>query len=199
MPKSLSFVEAASAPVVAVTAWQMLFDYAHATAGQTVLVHGAAGNVGGYAVQLARQAGLHVFATASSRDAEFVRGLGAESVVDYRSARFEEVLGPVDVVIDTIGGETQERSFQVLKPEGILVSAVSPIPKDTAERYGRRAVFFFVEVTTARLNGITELFDNRKLMADVGTVLPLDQAHLAHEMLAGAAHARGKIVLRGAP
>src|SRR5215469_15937311 len=110
-PKTLSFIEAASAPVVTVTAWQMLFDYAHVRAGQTVLIHGAAGNVGAYAVQLAKHAGLHVVATAGSADLEYVRGLGAEKVVDYKRERFEDLLTGIDVVLDTVG-DTQQRSFR---------------------------------------------------------------------------------------
>lgn len=194
-PARLSHVQAASAPVVAVTASQILFEYAHAAAGQTVLVHGAAGNVGAYAVQLAKNAGLHVIATASSRDAEYVRGLGAERVIDYQDVRFDDALEPVDIVVDTIGGEVRERSLRILSPDGILVSVASPIPPEMARRFGARAVFFLVEVTTNRLNAITALFDSGELTAQVGTVLPLEQARAAHEMLAGAPHARGKIVL----
>jgi NADPH:quinone reductase-like Zn-dependent oxidoreductase len=194
-PKTLSYIEAASAPVVAVTAWQMLFDYARATAGQTVLIHGAAGNVGAYAVQLASHAGLHVIATAGPGDVEYVRSLGAEKVVNYRTTRFEDGLSSVDVVLDMVGGETRERSFSVLKPGGILVSVVSPIPEATSQRYGVRAVFFYVEVTTARLDRITELFESGDLVPHVGTVLPLQEARRAHEMLNGVPHQRGKIVL----
>ena len=194
-PKTLNFIQAASAPVVSITAWQMLFDYAQVTAGQTVLIHGAAGNVGAYAVQLANQAGLRVVATAASADREYVRRLGAEKVVDYQAERFEESVTGVDVVLDTVGGDTQQRSFRVLKPGGILVSVVSPVPEGTQERYGVRAAFFYVDVTTARLNKITELFDSGKLVTDVGTVLPLEEAYVAHEMLGGAPHKRGKIVL----
>jgi NADPH:quinone reductase-like Zn-dependent oxidoreductase len=197
-PRSLNFLEAASAPVVAVTAWQMLFDYARVTAGETVLIHGAAGNVGAYAVQLARHAGVHAMATASSGDAEYVRSLGAENVLDYHSTLFEDALTDVDAVLDTVGGETRERSFRVLSPEGNLVSVASPIPPEMARRYGARAVFFLVEVTTARLQAIAELFDTGKLLPRVGTTLPLEDARLAHEMLAGAPHKRGKIVLTAA-
>lgn len=194
-PKTLNFIEAASAPVVAVTAWQMLFDYAHVTAGQSVLIHGAAGNVGAYAVQLAKLAGLHVVATAASADLDYVRALGAERVVDYKKERFEESSTGFDVVIDTVGGDTQQRSLRVLNPGGILVSVVSPVPEAQQKRYGIRAAYFYVDVTTARLNKITELFDSRKLVTDVGTVLPLEEVRLAHEMLGGAPHKRGKIVL----
>src|SRR5215831_17534719 len=194
-PKTLNFIEAASAPIVTVTAWQMLFDYGHVTAGQTVLVHGAAGNVGAYAVQLASQAGLHVVATAGSADLDYVRGLGAETVVDHKTKRFEESVAGVDVVLDTVGGDTQQRSLRVLKPGGILVSVVSPVPEATQTRYGIRAAYFYVDVTTARLNRIAELFESAKLITDVGTVLPLEDASIAHEMLGGAPHKRGKIVL----
>ena len=194
-PKTLNFIEAASTPIVTVTAWQMLFDYAHATAGQTVLIHGAGGNVGAYAVQLAKQAGLHVVATAASDDLDYVRDLGAERVVDYRTERFEESLTGVDVVLDTVGGDTQQRSLQVLKPGGILVSVVSPVSETAQKRYGIRAAYFYVDVTTTRLNKITELFESGKLTTDVGTVLPLEEARKAHEMLGGAPHRRGKIVL----
>jgi NADPH:quinone reductase-like Zn-dependent oxidoreductase len=173
----------------------MLFDYAQVTAGQTVLIHGAAGNVGAYAVQMAKQAGLHVVANAGSADLDYVRGLGAERVVDYKKERFEDSVSGVDVVLDTVGGDTQLRSLRVLKPGGILVSVVSPVPEPIQKRYGVRAAYFYVDVTTARLNKITELFDSRKLVTDVGSVLPLEEARIAHEMLGGAPHQRGKIVL----
>ncbi len=194
-PKTLNFIEAASAPIVTVTAWQMLFDYAQVTAGQTVLVHGAAGNVGAYAVQLAKQAGLHVVATAAAAALEYVRWLGAEKVVDYKRERFEQSVTRVDAVLDTIGGETQQRSLGVLKPGGILVSVVSPVPDTAQTLYGIRAAYFYVDVTTVRLNKISELFDTGKLVPHVGTVLPLEEASIAHEMLGGAPHKRGKIVL----
>src|SRR5215831_15631824 len=194
-PTTLNFVEAASAPIVAVTAWQMLFEYGRVTAGETVLVHGAGGNVGAYAVQLAKQAGLHVIATAASRDREYVTALGADKVLDYRADRFDDSLNGIDVVLDTVGGETQQRSLRVLKPGGILVSVVSPVPEAAQKRYGVRAAYFYVDVTTTRLNKITELFDSGKLATNVGTVLPLEQARTAHEMLGGEPHKRGKIVL----
>lgn len=195
-PQSLSFIQAASAPVVTVTAWQMLFDYAHAVAGQKALILGAAGNVGAYAVQIARNAGLEVIGTASSDDLEYVRQLGASTVIDYRKNRFEDLVRDIDIVLDMVGGDTRVRSIGVLKRGGVLVSVVSsPMPTDIAEKAGVKAVFFFVDVTTARLNLITEMFDSKKLVPQVGTVLPLTDAKTAHEMLAGAPHARGKIVL----
>ena len=198
-PKTLTFIEAAAAPVVTVTAWQMLFEYAGLTAGQTVLVHGAAGNVGAYAVQMASQSELQVVATAGSADLDHVRSLGAAKVIDYTKERFEESVTAVDAVLDTVGGETQRRSLGVLKPGGILVSVVSPVPDAAQKQYGVRAAYFYAAVTTARLNGIAKLFDSRKIRPDVGTVLPLEDARAAHEMLAGAPHKRGKIVLSIAP
>jgi NADPH:quinone reductase-like Zn-dependent oxidoreductase len=195
-PKRLNFAEAASAPVVAVTAWQMVFEYADVKAGQRVLIHGTAGNVGANAVQLAKHAGAEIYATAAADDAEYVKGLGAGSVIDYKAQHFEEVVPPVDAVIDLAGGETRQRSFAVLKPGGILVSVVSPIPEKPPQPAGVRSVFFLVEVTTARLEKVTELFDRGELKAAVGTVLPLEQARRAHEMLGGAPHARGKLCWR---
>lgn len=194
-PKRLNFVEAASAPVVAVTAWQMLFDYARVTHGQTALILGAAGNVGAYAVQLASQAGVHVIAVASAANRQHLTEMGAERVVDYKTERFEESVTGVDVVLDTVGGETQQRSLRVLERGGILVSVVSPVPEPLPERYGVRAAYFIVDITTERLDRISELFDRGKLITDVGTVLPLEDARLAHEMLGGLPHKRGKIVL----
>ena len=192
-PKRLSHVEAASVPVVAITAYQMLFEYAHVVAGQSVLILGAAGNVGAYAVQFAASTGLHVAAIAKTQDFEFVRGLGAELVVDYQKQQSEEDTRLVDVVIDTVGGKTLERSVRRLKPGGIVVSIVStqPLPQSS----GVRSVFFYAEVTTARLNTISEWLDRGKLVTNVGTVLSLDNIRTAHEMLAGAPHKRGKIVL----
>ena len=173
----------------------MLFEYAKAKTGQTILIHGAAGNVGAYAVQLARNAGLKIFATAGPSDLEYVRRLGAEQIVNYKTTKFEDVVPPVDVVIDTVGGDTRERSFSVLKRGGILVSVVSPFP-ETPQHRGVRSVFFIAEVTKARLDTISKLFEGGELISQVGTTVPLEEARMAHEMLAGAPHKRGKIVLR---
>jgi NADPH:quinone reductase-like Zn-dependent oxidoreductase len=193
-PLRLSHLEAASAPVVAVTAWQMLHDYAHVQARQTVLILGAAGNVGAYAVQLAANAGLHVFAVVGSKDIGYVRGLGAQTVIDYRGGDLELSVPPVDVVIDTVSGDTSNRSLHALKVGGILVSVVSTTPLPSSSNV--RTVFFYVDVTIERLNTISKLFDSEKLLPQVGTVLSISQVHTAHEMLAGKPHSRGKIVLQ---
>lgn len=195
-PTSLTHVEAASVPVVAVTAWQALFDHAQLKAGQTVVIHGAAGNVGSYAVQLAHHAGVQTVVTASTGDISAVRNLGANTVIDYRTQRFEEEVQNADALIDLVGGETQDRSFQVVRPGGKLISAVSRPDQDLAKRYGVEAAFFLVNVTSKYLREIARLIDGGKLRTKVGAVLPLADAREAHLMLE---HMRpqpkGKIVL----
>jgi NADPH:quinone reductase-like Zn-dependent oxidoreductase len=196
-PDTLSHTDAASVPVVAVTAWQALFEQAQLSPGQSVLIHGAAGNVGAFAVQLAHRAGLRVHATAGERDLEYVRSLGADVALDGRATRFEEVLLSVDAVIDLVGGEVQTRSFAVLNKGGVLISAVSaPDPAAAAAR-GARAAFFLVDVTTERLARIAAMIEAGSLATAVGVVLPHAAARLAHEMLEEARQRpRGKIVLR---
>ena len=195
-PKSLNHTHAASVPVVAVTAWQMVFDFAQLSSGQSVLIHGGAGNVGGYAVQLAKRAGAVVITTASVENDSYVRRLGADGVIDYRARRFEERVKEVDAVLDTVGGETLDRSYGVLKRGGIVVSSVAQPSKEKAEQHGVRAVFFLVQVTTERLIKIAELINAGQLKTEVGEVLWLDEARKGHEMLEGAPHRRGKIVIK---
>jgi NADPH:quinone reductase-like Zn-dependent oxidoreductase len=193
-PLGITDIEAASVPVVAITAWQMLFDYAHAEPGQTVMILGAAGNVGAYAVQFAARAGLHVVAVVTKKGTDYVRSLGAEIVLDSQIGTLKHSPPPVDVLIDTVGGETQERSLGSLKPGGVLVSVVSSDPLPS--RPDVRTSFFYVDVTTQRLNTISKLFESAELQPRVGSVLPLNEVRTAHEMLAGSPHKRGKIVLR---
>jgi NADPH:quinone reductase-like Zn-dependent oxidoreductase len=195
-PSSLSYAEAASVPVVAVTAWQGLFDHARLEAGQTVVIHGAAGNVGAYAVQLARRARLRSVATAGAKDIDYVRSLGADKVLDYHTQPFEEKVKDADAVFDLVGGETQMRSFQVLRRGGKLISAVSQPDQHRAKYHAVTAAFFLVEVTTERLRTIAEFIDRGELKTCVGAVLPLTGARDAHMMLEGRQlPPRGKIVL----
>ena len=195
-PGSLSYIKAASVPVVAVTAWQGLFDHARLEAGQTVVIHGAGGNVGAFAVQFARRAGLHSIATAGTKDVEYVRSLGADVVIDYHTQRFEDEVKDADAVLDLVGGQTQTRSFQVLRPGGKLISAVSQPDQHLARDRGVTAAFFLVEVTTQRLRMIAELIDRGEVRPCVGEVLPLANAREAHMILEGQRTApRGKIVL----
>jgi NADPH:quinone reductase-like Zn-dependent oxidoreductase len=194
-PAQIGFLEAASIPVVAITAWQMLFDHGQVGNTKKVLIHGAAGNVGAYAVQLAKRTNATVVATAFTKDLEYVRSLGADEVIDATTTRFDDLVKDVDVVIDTVGGDTLERSFDVLKPGGILVSSVSMPNQETAAQHNVRGVFFLVKVTTESLNTMTKLLEQHQLFTDLGEVLPLSNTRLAHEMLAGKPHKRGKIVL----
>ncbi|MEO8484598.1 MAG: NADP-dependent oxidoreductase [Acidobacteriota bacterium] len=194
-PERLGFIEAASVPVVACTAWQMVFEHGRTDATKRVLIHGAAGNVGAYAVQFAKRAAKEVIATAFSQDVEYTQALGADRVIDVQTSSFETLVTNVDVVIDTVGGDTLDRSFGVLKPGGVLVSSVATPDAGAAAQHGVRAVFFLVDVSSALLDEIAHLIDAGQLETSVGDILPLADARIAHEMLAGAPHKRGKIVL----
>ena len=195
-PTSLTFIEAASLPVISVTAWQALFDHGQLKAGQSVLIHGAAGNVGAYAVQLACRAGVRAIATVATDDIPLVRELGANTLIDYRTQRFEEEVRDVDAVIDLVGGETQNRSFQVLRRGGKLISAVSHPDQHLAQSHGVEAAFFLVNVTSQYLAEIAGLIDGGKLRTRVGAVLPLADAREAHFMLERVRpQSKGKIVL----
>ncbi|KAB1072942.1 NADP-dependent oxidoreductase [Methylobacterium soli] len=198
--RSLTHVQAASVPVIAVTAWQGLFEQARLQPGQTVLIHGGAGNVGAYAVQLAHRAGLHTIATAGANDFAYVQSLGADRVMDYRAQRFEDEVHEADAVLDLVGGETQTRSFKVLRRDGRLVSAVSQPDQLCAERHGVTAEFFLVRVTTEHLSPLAELLESGELKTRVGAALPLARAREAHFMLEGEQAApKGKIVLEVSP
>jgi NADPH:quinone reductase-like Zn-dependent oxidoreductase len=194
-PLTIPHEQAAALPLSALTAWQALFEHARLDAGQSVLIHGGAGGVGSLAVQLARWRGARVLATASASNVELVRSLGADEVIDYRTARFEERLRDIDVVLDTIGGETQERSWQVLRKGGVLVALVAPIPPGVAEQHGVRGMFFIVSGNREQLDQITGLVNAGKLKPVVSEVLPLARAREAFEHGA-AGHAPGKIVLQ---
>ncbi len=196
-PASLSYVAAASVPVVAVTAWQALFDQARLHAGQTVLIHGAAGNVGSYAVQLAHRARLRCVATAQINDSDYLRSLGVDEVIDYRHQRFEDEVRSADAVIDLVGGATQLRSYRVLRSGGKLISTVSLPDQNRARMFGIVAKFFLVDVTGAGLRQIAELIDRGELRPHVGEVLPLSEAREAHFGLDGRRPVtKGKTVLR---
>lgn len=195
-PRTLDHVQAAAVPLTALTAWQALFVQARLAAGQTILIHGAAGGVGVFAVQLARWAGAHVIATASARNRDFLRELGANEIIDYTTTRFEEAVHGVDFVFDTVGGDTLQRSWQVVKPGGVLLSIVSPRPSFAeAKGYDVRPVWFIVQPNREQLVTIGALIDEGKVRPIIDTVLPLAQARQAYEQGAKG-HTRGKIVLR---
>lgn len=194
-PRSIDHVQASAIPLACLTAWQALFDAGGLKAGQRVLIHAAAGGVGTFAVQLAKWKGAHVVGTASERNHAFLRELGADEVIDYTKTNFEEVVRDVDVVLDTLAGQTRDRSWNVLKKDGILVSILGqPSPDDAAQR-GVRAAGVFVEPNQSQLGEIAKLVDSGKLRPIIETVLPLAQAARAHEMNQ-TLHTRGKIVLQ---
>jgi NADPH:quinone reductase-like Zn-dependent oxidoreductase len=192
-PHRLSHSEAASVPIGALTAWQGLFDRARLRAGERVLIHGASGGVGIFAVQLARRVDASVIATASARNTEFLRQLGAERVIDYHSERFEEHVSDVDVVFDGVGGITLERSWNVLKPAGRMVTIAADSEGTQNER--TKAAFFIVEPNQRELSEIARLLDRGDLKACVDGVVPLAQASAAYLGTAGRQLGRGKVVI----
>ncbi|XUW93191.1 NADP-dependent oxidoreductase (plasmid) [Burkholderia sp. M6-3] len=194
-PPEMNAPEAASVPVIAVTAWQMLFEFAKLQPGQRVLVYGAAGNVGSYAVMLAAQAGARVIATASQTQAQYVRSLGAEEVVDPRTSPLHHLHKRVDVVVDLVGPEAIARSFDLVKTGGVLVSAVAEPDKQRARNEQLTAGCVLVSVTTERLSRIADLFALGKLRTRVGEVLPLWKAREAHQMMEEGRQRPGKIIL----
>jgi NADPH:quinone reductase-like Zn-dependent oxidoreductase len=194
-PKSIDHVHAAAIPVVALTAWQALFDQAGLSKGQKILIHGAAGGVGSVAVQLAKWKGAHVIGTASGHNQAFLCELGVDEPIDYEKTRFEDVVHDVDVVLDTLGGDTLKRSWKVLRKGGILVSIVAPPSADEAAKHGVRSTFFSAHPSSSQLSEIAKLVDAGKLKPIVETVLPLFDARRAHE-LSETGHARGKTVLK---
>ena len=194
-PHSLNFEQAAAVPLAGLTAWQALFDHAQIEKGERVLIHGAAGGVGTYAVQLASWKGAEVIATAAAKDHNFLGELGASEVIDYTQERFEEKVEDVDVVLDNVAGETQQRSWGVLRRGGILISTVGPVAAEKAASLGVRGAFFIVEPNRTQLIEMGHLIDKGTLRVVVRTVLPLARAREAFEQgLAG--HGRGKIVLQ---
>ena len=195
-PRTLDHVQAAAVPLSALTAWQGLFEQAGLVAGQSVLIHGGVGGVGVFAVQLAHWAGAQVIATASARNRGLLRELGANEIIDYTTTRFEDVIHDVDLVFDTVGGDTLQRSWQVIKPGGALVSIVSPPPPaDVTQGHDVRFVWFVVEPNRDELVHIGALIDAGQIRPIIDTVFPLAEARQAYEQ-AAKGHTRGKIVLR---
>ena len=205
-PQSLDHEYAAAVPMAGLTAWQALFDHAHLSSKDTVLIHGAAGGVGSFAVQLARWTGAHVIGTASPHNSNFLKDLGVNDVIDYKKTSFEDRVHDVDVVFDTVGGKTLERSWQVLRKGGKLVSVASQdLPttfdnlqayfKEKGESYGIDATWFIVHPSRDQLIRIGDLIDSGQVKPVVDTILPLSKASQAYEGANGV-HKHGKIVLR---
>jgi NADPH:quinone reductase-like Zn-dependent oxidoreductase len=196
-PPRLTHAEAASVPIGALTAWQGLFDRAGLHAGEHVLVHGGAGAVGIFAIQLARWRGARVTATASARNLDFVTGLGAEQVIDYRAEHFERNVSGMDVVFDTVGGDTLERSWGVLKPGGRMITIAAENETTTDDRV--KQAFFIVEPSRDQLVRVGDLLESGELEPVVDAVLPMDQASAAFTRKVSGRQGRGKVVVTIVP
>ncbi|MBB1039071.1 NADP-dependent oxidoreductase [Dietzia natronolimnaea] len=182
-PASLGHVQAAALPLVSLTAWQALVEYADIQPGQRVLIHAAAGGVGHVAVQIAKARGAYVIGTASAGKHEFLRELGVDEAIDYREVDFAEAVSDVDAVLDTIGGDTSTRSLRTLRPGGIVVSILPVGSKDffrEAEELGVRAIRMLVDSSRHDLVSVTELVERGELRASIAEVFPLEQAAEAH-------------------
>ncbi len=197
-PNELDHITAAAIPLASLTAWQALFDTAELKSGQTVLIHGGAGGVGHFAIQFAKLKGANVIATASGRNQDFLRQLGADQPVNYETTPFEDVVHSVDVVIDSFGGDIRARSWQTLKKGGILVAILGPPPTDQeAERHGVRQALIWAHWDAGQLTEITQLVTSGQVKPHVETTFPMAQTAKAHE-LSTAGHVRGKVVIQTA-
>jgi NADPH:quinone reductase-like Zn-dependent oxidoreductase len=194
-PRGLDHITAAAVPLAGLTAWQGLFDEGHLEAGQRVLVHGGAGGVGHLAIQLARAKGARVSTTVAGEDAEFARSLGADQVVDYQRERFEDKIHDVDLVLDLIAGETQLRSWAVLKEGGALVSTLTQPSQEKAREHHARGSHYRAHPSGSELAGIGRLIDAGKVKPRVTATYPLEQAAAAQERIAHQ-HVQGKVVLQ---
>jgi NADPH:quinone reductase-like Zn-dependent oxidoreductase len=194
-PTTLTHAEAATVPISALTAWQGLIDRAELRSGQRVLIHGASGGVGVFAVQLARNLGAHVIATASARNRDFVKQLGASEFIDYTTQRFDELTSDIDIVFDCVGGETFERSFRVLKPGGHIVTIAASEEAEALKDDRRKKAFFIVEPNQKQLVEITKLIDAGKLKTFVDAVVPLSNAAAAYDGSLKNRQGRGKIAV----
>jgi NADPH:quinone reductase-like Zn-dependent oxidoreductase len=193
-PKTLQAVDAAAVPLAAMTAWQGLFDHGKLEPNQTVLIHGGAGGVGHFAIQLAKAKGARVITTAGANDLGFVQELGADQAIDYKAQHFEEQVRDVDVVYDLIGGETQKRSWAVLKRGGRLVSTLGKPPEQEATKHGVQGIGYMAETKPAELREITALIEAGKVRVIVQATYPLAEAAAAQQRVEKE-HTRGKVVL----
>ena len=194
-PATISFLEAAGAPSVALTAWQAMVDKANIQSGQTVLIHGGSGGVGMFAIPFAKIRGAKVFATASTANQDFLKQLGADVAIDYKTQKFEDIAKDVDVVIDAVGGETLLRSYPIVKKGGIIVSLSDNVDKAQLDKYGIRGTSLVVQNNGDELAQIGKLIDEGKIKVIVSETLPLADANKA-EAKADLGHTRGKIVLK---
>jgi NADPH:quinone reductase-like Zn-dependent oxidoreductase len=193
-PASLDFIQAGGVPLAALTAWQGLFKHGNLREGQRVLIHGGSGGVGHFAIQFAKARGAYVATTASSGQLDFVRRLGADEAIDYKAQRFEDVVKQIDLIFDLVGGETQERSWAVLKPGGILVSTLTEPSKVQAARHGANGMRYTVTESGADLAAIGGLIDAGKVRPVITRTYQLKDAAAAQQYLEHE-HPPGKVVM----
>lgn len=197
MPENMTFEEAAAIPLAGLTAWQALVDVAKIKEGDRVLVHAGAGGVGNFAIQIAKSFGAYVATTASKENEEFVKSLGADLVIDYKTEQFEDVVSDYDIVLDALGGDVLEKSYQVLKKGGHLVSIAGMPSEEDAATYGVEASSYWLEPQGEQLQQLAELYEKGQLKPVIGEVFELSEQGLqdAHA-LSETHHAKGKIVIR---
>ncbi|MFY4776914.1 NADP-dependent oxidoreductase [Metabacillus sp. RGM 3146] len=196
-PKAISFEEAAAIPLAGMTAWQCLFDFGKVKEGDKVLIHAGSGGVGTYAIQFAKHKGAYVITTASGKNADFVKSLGADEVINYKEQDFEKEVENVAFVLDSMGGEIQKKSFAVLKKGGRMASIVEKPDEELAKEHGVTAEMVWLEPNGKQLEEIAELLQAKKVKSIVGETFPLTEQGVkdAHE-LSESHHAKGKIVIR---
>jgi NADPH:quinone reductase-like Zn-dependent oxidoreductase len=193
-PKSIDHIKSAAVPLAGLTAWQGIFEHGKLKARQKILIHGASGGVGTFAIQFAKWMGAYIIGTASEKNSAFLKELGADEVIDYQKEHFEEKLKDIDVVFDTIGGETQIKSLAVLKPGGILVSTVGIKDQEALKAKNIQGVQYMAQSIPADLKQIAELIDAGKIKPIISEIMPLTDIIKAHQ-LSEAGHTRGKIVI----
>jgi NADPH:quinone reductase-like Zn-dependent oxidoreductase len=194
-PEIISFEEAAAIPVASQAAYSSIIEIGGLKKGQQILIHGGAGSVGTLAIQIAKWRGAYVYTTGSSENLDFLRSQGADRVIDYTVNRFESFVADLDVILDTIGGETQDRSWQLLRKGGILVTLVSPPPPDKAAKMGVRSAYRNSGISKEGLQQIQDLISEGLLTPVIRMVFPLSQAVRAHT-LGETGQGRGKIILK---
>lgn len=194
-PKSVTLNEAAALPLVGSSAIQALEEHIKLQSGQKILIHGGAGGIGHIAIQLAKAIGAYVVTTVSADDKDFVKLLGADEVIDYKNEKFEEKLKDLDAVFDTVGGETTNKSFKILKKEGVLVSMLGQPDEKTAQEYGVTTIGQNTQVNTKHLNRLSQLVDSKKIKVNIDKVFPLEEIEEAFKHQEEN-HPRGKVVLK---
>lgn len=193
-PKKLNFIEAGSLPLAGVSAVQAIIEYIKLKKGQKILIHGGAGGIGSVAIQIAKHIGAYVITTVSTNDINFVKELGADEVIDYKAQKFENTVKDIDSVFDTVGGETTNRSIQVLKNGAVLVSMVNPADEELAKAKNITVVTQFTQVTTERLEKLSELVENGAIIPHLEKTFPLEEAAQALDYLKNTPP-KGKIVI----